>query len=178
MFRAALRTQQQATRAVGRRNASTVAVQNLEGRWKTLSTAEQNTIAKQLEEVQKADWKAISADEKKAACKLLLFLSKSEIHTFSLSLFSLDYIAFGAHGPREPLTGPNHTAKVIGGTLAVIAVSGALFAFIRSQGKETPMTVNKEWEAATNEYLKSQNSNPISGISSEGYKGTGYVVSK
>ncbi|CAO3596963.1 unnamed protein product [Absidia cylindrospora] len=156
MFRAALRTQQQATRAVGRRNASTVAVQNLEGRWKTLSTAEQNTIAKQLEEVQKADWKAISADEKKAAY----------------------YIAFGAHGPREPLTGPNHTAKVIGGTLAVIAVSGALFAFIRSQGKETPMTVNKEWEAATNEYLKSQNSNPISGISSEGYKGTGYVVSK
>ncbi|ORZ19628.1 cytochrome c oxidase subunit IV [Absidia repens] len=156
MFRAALRTQQQATRAVGRRNASTVAVQNLEGRWKTLSTAEQNTIAKQLEEVQKADWKAISADEKKAAY----------------------YIAFGAHGPREPLTGPNHTSKVVGGTIAVLAVSGALFAFIRSQGKETPMTVNKEWEAATNEYLKSQNSNPISGISSEGYKGTGYVVSK
>ncbi|ORZ21278.1 cytochrome c oxidase subunit IV [Absidia repens] len=156
MFRATLRTQQQATRALGRRNASTVAVQNLEGRWKTLSTAEQNTIAKQLEEVQKGDWKVISTDEKKAAY----------------------YIAFGPHGPREPLTGPNHTSKVIGGTLAVIAVSGALFAFIRSQGKETPMTVNKEWEAATNEYLKSQNSNPISGISSEGYKGTGYVVSK
>ncbi|KAI8092578.1 cytochrome c oxidase subunit IV [Halteromyces radiatus] len=156
MFRVALRTQQQATRAVGRRNASTVAVQNLEGRWKTLSTAEQNTIAKQLEEAQKGDWKALTADEKKASY----------------------YIAFGPHGPREPLTGPGHTQKVIAGTLAVLAVSGGLFALIRTGGKETPITVNKEWEAATNEYLKSQNSNPISGISSEGYKGTGYIVSK
>ncbi|KAI8328774.1 cytochrome c oxidase subunit IV, partial [Chlamydoabsidia padenii] len=154
MFRTTLR--QQATRIIGRRNASTVTVQNLEGRWKTLSTAEQNTIAKQLEEAQKADWKVLSTDEKKAAY----------------------YIAFGPHGPREPITGPGHTQKVIGGTLAVLAVSGVLFAAIRSQGKETPITVNKEWEAATNEYLKSQNSNPISGISSEGYKGTGYVVSK
>lgn len=61
-----------ATRVVGRRNASTVAVQNLETRWKTLSTAEQNTIAKQLEEAQKGDWKALSLDEKKAACKFFL----------------------------------------------------------------------------------------------------------
>jgi cytochrome c oxidase subunit 4 len=57
--------------AIQRRNASTsnVAVQNIETRWKTLSTAEQNTIAKQLEEAQKGDWKALSLDEKKAACK-------------------------------------------------------------------------------------------------------------
>jgi cytochrome c oxidase subunit 4 len=62
------------TRAIGRRNASTnVAVQNIETRWKTLSTAEQNTIAKQLEEAQKGDWKALSLDEKKAACKFFFF---------------------------------------------------------------------------------------------------------
>lgn len=48
----------------------------------------------------------------------------------------VDYIAFGPHGPREPITGPGHTSKVIGGTLAVLAVSGALFAAIRSQGKK------------------------------------------
>jgi cytochrome c oxidase subunit 4 len=47
-----------------------------------------------------------------------------------------------------------------------------------SIGQETPRTISKEWEEATNEYLKSQNSNPVSGVSSEGYKGTGYVVSK
>lgn len=68
----ATRTRVGAARVVQRRNASSnVAVQNIESRWKTLSTAEQNTIAKQLEEAQKSDWKALSLDEKKAACKFL-----------------------------------------------------------------------------------------------------------
>ncbi|KAF7726144.1 Cytochrome c oxidase subunit 5A [Apophysomyces ossiformis] len=151
---AASRVQLGAARVIGRRNASTnVAVQNLESRWKTLSTAEQNTIAKQLEEAQKADWKVLSADEKKAAY----------------------YIAFGPHGPREPLTGPNHGMKVFGGVIGVLAASGALFYAIRLGGGEKPTTLSKEWREATNEYLKSQNSNPVNGISSEDYKGTGYV---
>ncbi|KAI8973403.1 cytochrome c oxidase subunit IV [Mycotypha africana] len=147
------------TRALSRRNASTtnnIAIQNLETRWKTLSTAEQNTIAKQLEEVQKGDWKNLSFEEKKAAY----------------------YIAFGAHGPREPLTQPGHSMKVFLGVAGVLGASGALFYVIRQNAQETPRTISKEWEEATNEYLKSQNSNPISGISSEGYKGKGYVVSK
>ncbi|KAI9493963.1 cytochrome c oxidase subunit IV [Zychaea mexicana] len=153
MFRA-VATRAQVGRVLGRRNASTnVAVQNLETRWKTLSTAEQNTIAKQLEEAQKADWKVLSTDEKKAAY----------------------YVAFGPHGPREPITKPGHNGKVVGGVVALLAASGALFYVIRSNGQEKPHTFNKEWQEATNEYLKSQNSNPISGISSEGYKGTGYV---
>ncbi|KAG0744066.1 hypothetical protein G6F57_006095 [Rhizopus arrhizus] len=145
-----------AIRMTGRRNASTVSVQNIETRWKSLSIAEQNTIVKQLEEAQKKDWKVLSFDEKKAAY----------------------YIAFGAHGPREPFTKPGHALKVLGGVTGVLAASGALFYAIRLNGQETPRTINKEWEQATNEYLKSQNSNPISGISSEGYKGTGYIVSK
>lgn len=67
---AAVRARTGATRMVGRRNASTnVSVQNIETRWKTLSTAEQNTIAKQLEEAQKGDWKVLSLEEKKAACE-------------------------------------------------------------------------------------------------------------
>ncbi|KAI8985809.1 cytochrome c oxidase subunit IV [Pilobolus umbonatus] len=151
---AATRTRVGAAR-ITRRNASTnVAVQNIETRWKTLSTAEQNTIAKQLEEAQKADWKTLSLEEKKAAY----------------------YIAFGAHGPREPITKPGHNMKVLAGIGGVIAASAALFYAIRIGGQETPHTVSKEWQEATNEYLKSQNSNPVSGISSEGYKGTGYVT--
>ncbi|CEG64095.1 Putative Cytochrome c oxidase subunit IV [Rhizopus microsporus] len=153
---AAVRARTGATRMVGRRNASTnVSVQNIETRWKTLSTAEQNTIAKQLEEAQKGDWKVLSLEEKKAAY----------------------YIAFGPHGPREPLTKPGHGMKVVGGVSGVIAASAALFYAIRVNGQETPKTISKEWEEATNEYLKSQNSNPITGISSEGYKGKGYVTS-
>jgi hypothetical protein len=49
--------------------------------------------------------------------------------------------------------------------------------FFISVGQEVPITRTKEWEEATNEYLKSQNSNPISGVSSEGYNGSGYVTS-
>ncbi|KAG2198000.1 hypothetical protein INT47_004967 [Mucor saturninus] len=152
----ATRTRVGAVRVVQRRNASNVAVQNIESRWSTLSTAEQNTIAKQLEEAQKGDWKSLSLDEKKAAY----------------------YIAFGAHGPRAPITKPGHASKVVAGVAGVLAASSALFYAIRLGGQEKPHTISKEWEEATNEYLKSQNSNPISGISSEGYKGTGYVVSK
>ncbi|KAI9320115.1 cytochrome c oxidase subunit IV [Dichotomocladium elegans] len=154
MFRAIATRAQTGVRVLGRRNASTnVSVQNLEARWKTLSSAEQNTIAKQLEEVQKGDWKVLSTEEKKAAY----------------------YIAFGPHGPREPFTKPGHTGKVVGGVTAVLAASAALFYVIRVNGSEKPKTFEKEWQEATNEYLKSQNSNPISGISSEGYKGKGYL---
>lgn len=47
----------------------------------------------------------------------------------------LDYIAFGAHGPREPLTKPGHAMKVWGGVAGVLAASGALFYAIRLGGK-------------------------------------------
>jgi cytochrome c oxidase subunit 4 len=46
----------------------------------------------------------------------------------------LDYIAFGAHGPREPLTKPGHALKVLGGVTGVLAASGALFYAIRLNG--------------------------------------------
>mgnify|MGYP004490849169 CR=1 FL=1 len=58
-----------AIRMTGHRHASTVSVQNMETRWKSLSIAEQNTVVKQLEEAQKKDWKVLSFDEKKAACE-------------------------------------------------------------------------------------------------------------
>ncbi|ORY89552.1 cytochrome c oxidase subunit IV [Syncephalastrum racemosum] len=153
MLRAASRQLAGVQRVAARRNASTLAVENLEARWKTLSTQEQNSIAKQLEEAQKGDWKVLSQEDKKAAY----------------------YIAFGPHGPREPLTKPGHSAKVWGGVAGVMVASAALFYVIRVNGEEKPATFSKEWQEATNEYLKSQNSNPISGISSEGYKGKGYV---
>ncbi|CAO3666161.1 unnamed protein product [Rhizopus stolonifer] len=69
---AAIRTR--AAQWVSRRNASTVSVQNLEARWKTLSTAEQNTIAKQLEEAQKGDWKFFLLKIRRLPITLLLVL--------------------------------------------------------------------------------------------------------
>ncbi|KAI9264090.1 cytochrome c oxidase subunit IV [Phascolomyces articulosus] len=136
------------------RNNSTVALRDLETRWTTLSSSEQNAIAKQLEEAQKGDWKVLSTEDKKAAY----------------------YIAFGPHGPRQPITQPGHGSKVLGGVAAVLGVSSVLFWTIRVNGQETPITTTREWEEATNEYLRKQKSDPISGISSEGYKGKGYVT--
>ncbi|KAI9495048.1 cytochrome c oxidase subunit IV [Zychaea mexicana] len=130
----------------------TVSLQNLETRWKTLAPAEKSIITKHLEELQTKDWKTLSLKEKKAVY----------------------YVAFGAHGPREPLTQPGHASKVVAGVIGVLTVSSGLMYLTRAYGAETPHTTSPEWREKTNEYLRSQNSNPIHGISSEGYKGKGY----
>lgn len=49
------------------------------------------------------------------------------------------------------------------------------FYAIRLGGRPSPKTMSKEWQEASNEYLKEQNVEPITGVSSEGYKGTGMV---
>ncbi|ORZ21261.1 cytochrome c oxidase subunit IV [Absidia repens] len=141
-------------RVVCTRYSSSVANRDIPQKWTTLSSAEQNTIAKQLEELQKGDWNQLAKDDK-LACY---------------------YVAFGAHGPREPIHKEGNTARVFGGVGAVLTMSYILLYLARTNGQETPPTVTKEWEEHTNEYLKSQKSNPITGISSEGYKGTGYVT--
>lgn len=37
--------------------------------------------------------------------------------------------------------------------------------------------MTKEWQEASNEYARANKINPISGVSSEDYKGTGFVSS-
>lgn len=65
-------------RAAGRRlyttrppssSSSSVSLANLETRWTTMSPAERSAVTKHLEEIQMGDWKALSAEQKKATCK-------------------------------------------------------------------------------------------------------------
>jgi cytochrome c oxidase subunit 4 len=63
------------------------------------------------------------------------------------------YIAFGAHGPRA-LPPPGEGWKVAGYTAVGILASFLLFVGIRMGAKGTPSTMNKEYQEATNEYLK------------------------
>ncbi|KAG0196727.1 Cytochrome c oxidase subunit 5A [Mortierella sp. GBA30] len=148
-----------ALRATQRRCASTTSVSteiplaNLELRWKTLSAQEQGSLAKHLEQLQAGDWAKMTLEQKKAAY----------------------WVAFGPHGARTPLTGPNHSVKVLAGTAAVVGAAGLLFLWIRSKGSEKPSTMTKEWQEASNEYARANKINPISGISSEDYKGAGFV---
>lgn len=82
-------------------------------------------------------------------------------------VFLAYWIAFGPHGPRAKPE-PGLGMKVFRGVVFYIALSGALFAVIRSFGKSTPRTMNKEWQEASNEYLKEQKVEPITGFSAEG----------
>ncbi|BEI96953.1 hypothetical protein CcaverHIS631_0205420 [Cutaneotrichosporon cavernicola] len=66
--------------------------------------------------------------------------------------------------------------KVFAGTLAGVALAVGIFAAVRSQAPPPVNTWNKEYQEQSNAYLKEQKSNPISGISSEGYKGKGMVM--
>ncbi|KAG9116806.1 Cytochrome c oxidase subunit 5A [Ceratobasidium sp. 392] len=139
-----------------RSSNSAVPLANVEAQWNGLTPEEQVEVHRELEELQKRDWKTLSIDEKKAAY----------------------FVAFGPHGPRTPVSPEGQTTKVITGTLALIGVAAAAYGVIRSYGGATPKTFTKEYQEAMNERAKEQKMNPITGITSEGYKGTGFVVSK
>ncbi|ORY05449.1 cytochrome c oxidase subunit IV [Basidiobolus meristosporus CBS 931.73] len=138
------------------RYASTSSVPNLssiQNSWKSLAHEEKVSLYNKVLEAQKGDWKALSLDQKKAAY----------------------WIAFGPHGLRKAPLEKGDGKKVFAGVAAVIGISGGLFYLIRLAGQPTPHTFTKEWQEATNERMKEQKANPISGISSEGYQGKGFV---
>ncbi|POY72958.1 putative Cytochrome-c oxidase [Rhodotorula taiwanensis] len=121
-----------------------VSLGNIEASWKSLTPTEQEQTFKHLEELQKKDWKELSLDEKKAAY----------------------YVAFGPHGPREPIQA--ETGKTVVGVTAAVAVAGLIFYFVRKGGKETPATLTREWQEAADERLREQNSDPFTGASAKG----------
>ncbi|KAH9980815.1 COX4, subunit IV of cytochrome c oxidase [Lactifluus volemus] len=136
--------------------ASAIPLSNVEAQWSSLSPTEQTVVHQQLEELQRRDWKTLSLSEKKAAY----------------------YVAFGPHGPRAPVSPPGTTVKVVIGVSVLIGTAGLLYGGIRSIAPPSPKTISKEWEEATNERAKELKINPITGISSEGYSGKGFVSHK
>eukprot|EP01065_Artemidia_motanka_P038471 TRINITY_DN47329_c0_g1_i1.p1 TRINITY_DN47329_c0_g1~~TRINITY_DN47329_c0_g1_i1.p1 ORF type:complete len:167 (+),score=4.16 TRINITY_DN47329_c0_g1_i1:99-599(+) len=142
------------SRAVTAHAISNPTLANIEKRWEGMPPQEQADLWMQLRDRMKVSWAELTLQEKKAAY----------------------YIAFGAHGPRAQ-TPPGEGYKVAGYTALGVAISFGLFALIRMGAGPAPSTMNKEYQEATNEYLKAQNSEPISGLSSEGYVGKGQVQS-
>jgi hypothetical protein len=67
--------------------------------------------------------------------------------------FAAYYIAFGAHGPRAA-TPPGEGWKVAAYTAVGVGASLALFVLIRQFAGGDPATMTKEYQEATNEYLK------------------------
>ncbi|CCX06446.1 cytochrome c oxidase subunit IV family [Pyronema domesticum] len=157
-----LRAQRLAPSAILARNASTssyaisnVTLADVEKRWENMPPAEQAELWMQLRDRMKGSWGELTAQEKKASY----------------------WIAFGPHGPRA-VPPPGESSKIFLYTLIGVGVSFATFYSIRLAGRPAPKTMSKEWQEASNEYLKSQKVEPITGVSSEGYSGPGMVQSK
>ncbi|KAJ7621631.1 COX4, subunit IV of cytochrome c oxidase [Mycena polygramma] len=142
--------------AEAKRTVAAIPLSNIEAQWALLSPDEKTSVAEQLEELQKRDWKLLSTDEKKAAY----------------------FVAFGPHGRRKPIHEKGDGFKIVLGTGGLIGVAGLLFLAIRAASPPPPKTLSKEWQEAMNERAIEQKMNPITGISSEGYKGKGFVTSK
>jgi len=151
--------QSAATTALGYRAASTHAISNptlanIEKRWEGMPMQEQADLWMALRDRMKESWIDMTAQEKKAAY----------------------WIAFGPHGPRS-LPPPGENKKVALYTGIGILTSFVIFATARSFARPPPPTMTKEYQEATNEFLKAQNSDPLTGLSSEGYSGKGHVQS-
>lgn len=128
---------------------------HIEKRWEAMQPEEQAELWMELRDRMKLDWQEMTWQEKKAAY----------------------WIAFGPHGPRA-VTPPGENWLVFKYTMLGVAAGVAIFAILRQFAKEKPKTMTREWQEMTNEYLRSQNVEPITGLSSEGYKGEGMVQGK
>ncbi|KAI9735227.1 MAG: Cytochrome c oxidase subunit 5A [Cirrosporium novae-zelandiae] len=139
-----------------KRNAHAISNPTLAGiekRWEGMPPQDQAQLWVQLRDRMKVDWHQMTMQEKKAAY----------------------WIAFGPHGPRA-LDPPGEGRRVLIWTLGLLGVSAVLFGLAQSAGRPAPSTMTKEWQEMTDVYLKEQKVEPITGIASEGYKGT-YVTS-
>lgn len=136
------------------RNLSTVAkaaprplsnayVNHLETRWEKLPKEDQTQLIDQLKSRMELPWQDLTQAEKKAAY----------------------YISFGEWGPRKPLYAPGEANKIFWGTVAGLVAGVGLFAFVRSFAPEKPVSMSREWQEASDEYLKSKNANPFTGYS-------------
>ena len=63
-------------------------------------------------------------------------------------------------------------------TTVGVAASFVMFYVIRQFSRPPPKTMTREWQEKTNEYMKEQKVEPITGYASEGYKGPGAIQSK
>lgn len=87
------------------------------------------------------------------------------------------WIAFGPHGPRA-LPDPNDKWYILRIITYSLIASSIIFGTIRYFARPPPKTMTAEWQEMTNEYLKRQKTEAITGVSSEGYVGKGMVQSK
>ncbi|KAF5210578.1 Cytochrome c oxidase polypeptide 5B, mitochondrial [Clavispora lusitaniae] len=118
-------------------------VNKLETRWESLPKQDQTALIEELKARMELPWQELTPAEKKAAY----------------------YISFGEWGPRKPLYAPGDKSKIFWGTVAGLVAGVGLFAAIRAMAPAPPVSMNREWQEKSDEYLKSKNANPFTGYS-------------
>ncbi|TKA77380.1 hypothetical protein B0A55_03221 [Friedmanniomyces simplex] len=113
---------------------------NIEKRWEAMPPQEQADLWMALRDRMKEDWTAMTMQEKKAAY----------------------WIAFGPHGPRA-LPPPGENWYIFWYTMGAIGVSGVIFTCIRYFARGPSPTMTKDWQEQTNEYMKENRIEPITG---------------
>lgn len=76
-------------------------------------------------------------------------------------MFIAWWIAFGPHGPRA-LDPPGEWTRIWLYTAIGVGVSAVLFFGVHAFARPPPRTMTKEWQEATNEYLKVWRSQKVS----------------
>jgi cytochrome c oxidase subunit 4 len=116
---------------------------NLESRWEKMTSEEQEDIISQLAERQKGSWNDLTLNEKRAAW----------------------YISYGSWGPRKPIHPEGEGKKIALGITGILVAATALFSTLRYFSEGLGITMNREWQEASDEILKEQLSNPFRGYS-------------
>ncbi|KAF2640896.1 COX4-domain-containing protein [Massarina eburnea CBS 473.64] len=112
---------------------------NIEKRWEDMPPQEQADLWMMLRDRMKTDWKQLTLQEKKAAY----------------------FIAFGPHGPRRPPP-PDEGRRVFFLSASVIAAAVIVFSITRLFANPVrPRTMTKEWQEATEEYMRENKIEPI-----------------
>ncbi|QIX01628.1 hypothetical protein AMS68_007145 [Peltaster fructicola] len=152
--RSAFALTQQTTQKRCAHAVSNPTLANIERRWTEMPPQEQAELWMALRDRMKTDWTQLTNQEKKAAY----------------------WIAFGPHGPRAEAP-PGESATILWQVTLAVVVSFGLFGLVRAFARPPPSTMNKEWQEATEAYLKENNIEPITGISNPEYKGNFSVQS-
>ncbi|KAI3407148.1 cox5 [Candida oxycetoniae] len=142
--RQAIRFNSTVAKSTASRALSNAYIGKIESRWTSLPKEDQQTLIEELKARMELPWQELTPAEKKAAY----------------------YISFGEWGPRRPLYAPGQKSQIFwlvaGTVLGSIAVFVGLKVFAEP---EAPKTLNREWQEASDEYLKSKNANPFTGYS-------------
>ncbi|GMM33212.1 cytochrome c oxidase subunit Va [Saccharomycopsis crataegensis] len=125
-------------RLASTRSLSNAVIADINTRWEDLPADDQQHIVQQLSDRQKLPWGELTPAEKKASW----------------------YISYGEWGPRRPVHSKGDAGKIFGGVVIGLGTALGIFLAVRAVSGPAPLTMNREWQEKSDEYLKSKNANP------------------